>query len=408
MDAGKVSRCFRDLEPVEEAKRESMGRFACSADIFAEDLAEVYENEKSFAHWDPDGEMSDEAIRKECRHQAWVALVSELYKARNTISLSSMGLLHFRYDSNAYRSNKAGIAKVMKKHGNLSEADADALVQQLIQDGVENGALTAGNAMKPSDLESIFHSETRRVLVKQREKGEETYKNGWLPSSRTNGGYYPNNRVRRVMQALGCEAKTAVRFLDFLWKKLEFTEEFAFDLKDFQLCLNAAPHVRTWRCKCDTSCYSCIRNYYNQKIHTNLLRKQAADFLRQWQDPLIPVASGEAGKEAAPVSGVVTLTDGEDAQKDFADWAEIENNYGNELSILDGMKISRAGCLTAPTVEINGEEADAVLAWEDRQILLLNEEASQGFMDVLKACGWKVFVSDSVPDELVEILKGVD
>lgn len=1026
-------------------ERESMGRFACSADIFAEDLAEVYENEKSFAHWDPDGEMSDETIRKECRHQARVALVSELYKARNTISLSSMGLLHFRYDSNAYRSNKAGIAKVLKKHGNLSEAEADALVQQLIQDGVENGALTAGNSLKPSDLEAIFHSETRRVLVRQREKGEQTYKNGWLPSSRTNGGYYPNNRVRRVMQALGCEAKTAVQFLDFLWKKLEFAEEFAFDLKDFQLCLNSAPYVRTWRCrccgnvtvhqvkgrcvkigckgtleevspeqlqegnhytkryhgdrmkplqmrehtaqlardcqtryqqafvdgdlnalscsttfemgvdvggletvymrdippgpanyvqragragraahtaayvltyaklsshdftfykepekvisgkieapvfeienekvlyrhifavalahffalhddvychnnrcellretdeskedaktggyerlveylkppldkqlsellkrsvpqqmhdrlgitddswteklvgekgvlklaveeyrgelkylknemnaaarkgehdkieslsrmirnlesrpgngpgkkrlidfltrnnvlpkygfpvdtvelqigtlgadkvdelqlsrdlqmaiaeyapgsqiiangrmytsrylrkntsdtvswetgyytecpycgennfrtdsdearcvscgkvldqwemtleprlgfiaedaeggpvpmhrperdyktddcyvgkkggtplseqefqvgegrlllqattndslavvgfgthkvcpvcgyttdkgkpmpikhmnprgypcrnagdpwsvrlshtfktdvaavtfltpyanqkdtmlsvlyalleglsseldiertdikgclhlvrrnvsaepiytlilydavaggaghvrrivtrdgmvfqrvlkkaleivdqcKCDTSCYSCIRNYYNQKIHTNLVRKQAADFLRQWQDPLIPVASGEAGKEAAPVSGVVTLTDGEDAQKDFADWAEIENNYGNELSILDGMKISRAGCLTAPTVEVNGEEADAVLAWEDRQILLLNDEPSQGFMDVLKACGWKVFVSDSVPDELVEILKGVD
>lgn len=35
-------------------------------------------------------------------------------------------------------------------------------------------------------------------------------------------------------------------------------------------------------CGCDSSCYHCLRNYYNQKIHDNLDRKKAAAFLEQW------------------------------------------------------------------------------------------------------------------------------
>ena len=32
-------------------------------------------------------------------------------------------------------------------------------------------------------------------------------------------------------------------------------------------------------CSCDTSCYQCLRNYYNQKIHDKLSRRAASSFL---------------------------------------------------------------------------------------------------------------------------------
>ena len=35
-------------------------------------------------------------------------------------------------------------------------------------------------------------------------------------------------------------------------------------------------------CDCDSSCYRCLRNYYNQKIHDLLSRKQASSFLHHW------------------------------------------------------------------------------------------------------------------------------
>jgi hypothetical protein len=35
-------------------------------------------------------------------------------------------------------------------------------------------------------------------------------------------------------------------------------------------------------CNCDCSCYKCLRSYYNQKIHDNLDRQKAKQFLEQW------------------------------------------------------------------------------------------------------------------------------
>lgn len=43
------------------------------------------------------------------------------------------------------------------------------------------------------------------------------------------------------------------------------------------------------QCGCDSSCYHCLRNYYNQKLHDLLDRKKAAEFLREWMGELEPV-----------------------------------------------------------------------------------------------------------------------
>ena len=40
-------------------------------------------------------------------------------------------------------------------------------------------------------------------------------------------------------------------------------------------------------CGCDTSCYQCLRNYYNQKIHDKLNRRAASSFLHLWLGQMI-------------------------------------------------------------------------------------------------------------------------
>lgn len=42
-------------------------------------------------------------------------------------------------------------------------------------------------------------------------------------------------------------------------------------------------------CDCDSSCYHCLRNYYNQKIHDELNRQKAYEFLTQWVGEMQPV-----------------------------------------------------------------------------------------------------------------------
>ncbi|MCL1878952.1 MAG: DEAD/DEAH box helicase [Defluviitaleaceae bacterium] len=41
-------------------------------------------------------------------------------------------------------------------------------------------------------------------------------------------------------------------------------------------------------CNCEPSCYKCLRNYYNQKIHDELSRFSARDFLFKFTDEIVP------------------------------------------------------------------------------------------------------------------------
>ena len=46
-------------------------------------------------------------------------------------------------------------------------------------------------------------------------------------------------------------------------------------------------------CGCDTSCYQCLRNYYNQKIHDQLNRHAASVFLRPWVGQMTAMAQDD-------------------------------------------------------------------------------------------------------------------
>lgn len=49
----------------------------------------------------------------------------------------------------------------------------------------------------------------------------------------------------------------------------------------------------TKNCNCSPSCYSCLRNYYNQKIHDKLNRKYAYDFLENYIGDFEPITDDE-------------------------------------------------------------------------------------------------------------------
>ena len=58
------------------------------------------------------------------------------------------------------------------------------------------------------------------------------------------------------------------------------------DGKAFQRVLAKAVSVVD-SCRCDGSCYQCLRNYYNQKLHDNLDRRKASSFLKQWMGEML-------------------------------------------------------------------------------------------------------------------------
>jgi hypothetical protein len=55
-------------------------------------------------------------------------------------------------------------------------------------------------------------------------------------------------------------------------------------------------------CDCDCSCYKCLRNYYNQKIHDSLDRKRAAEFLKKWAGEMVPIEEQDDNLQTAVVT----------------------------------------------------------------------------------------------------------
>ena len=64
----------------------------------------------------------------------------------------------------------------------------------------------------------------------------------------------------------------------------------------YSIFMSALENMET--CNCDPSCYNCLRSYENQKIHDQLDRKLAANFLRQFKGEIVVMSSVDK-KESA-------------------------------------------------------------------------------------------------------------
>ena len=239
---------------VEEMK--DNGSYVMPVKNFVNALAKIYCDAQAFDSWEPRrSHLNQQELEDVSRKNAWLAVIGELYRSRNTISLSSMGLLHFRYNSEHYKAQEDAILAHLMENGGLTRNDADALMQRLFLDGVYTGALNAGKAysLNEAERESIFFTSTPQYLVLANQKGHKSCDHGWLPRRRENGktsAYYPNTRMHRVMKSTGWDENEAYEFLQAVWEALELGDgQFAFDVRDFVICLNEKPGTKTWRCK---------------------------------------------------------------------------------------------------------------------------------------------------------------
>lgn len=156
-------------------------------------------------------------------------------------------------------------------------------------------------------------------------------------------------------------------------------------------------------CKCEPSCYSCIRNYYNQKIHDKLDRRKAANFLHTRLGALKPV---QRESSAQNDSQTVTISGGE-AAENYRSWEEIYDNYGFEGddAVLDLCDIPRDGCVIMPEVKLGSQVCEPYLVWERSKVMLFDEPGGEE-KQMLADAGWYVDTMETDAQKLAEILKG--
>lgn len=229
------------------------GIYQISVTAFVDKLTHIFDAERTFDRWDTDRDRLDtDTLHANSVKNAWIAITSELFASRYITSLSSLGLLHFRYEKPEYMECRSDIIDLLMETG-LTENDADALMQRIFHDGVYTGSLNAGRRYNFTDeeREAMFFSKGERHMVKVKGPDCSRYVYGWSARKRDNGNYYPNTRLRRVVAATGWNDETANEFLQQLWDGVlaPADNEFAFNICDFKICINAKPGTKTYRCR---------------------------------------------------------------------------------------------------------------------------------------------------------------
>lgn len=223
------------------------GRDTVSVTEFALRLARFFEVNRCFADWDEDSQDAG-LIQAKSTSNAWVALLNEMFNARRSTSLVSLGVLYFEYTKND------GFASAFQEEYGIPEEDARALWELLVQDGIFTGALYAsGQPLTAVEREYVFFSpvEKKLRLMKTAADSKHSWISGWRGRKRTNGNYYVNSKLLRLSRALDISLEDADELLGAYWNEIlaPDTEEYQFNAKDFRIRIGGTPGVQFYRCK---------------------------------------------------------------------------------------------------------------------------------------------------------------
>ena len=224
------------------------GRSSVGMEEFIDELARWYEDKRCFVQWDAAEEQESGSLTAVSRRNAWIGVLNEMFSARRSTSLVSMGVLYFEYTRND------PVVENFQKGFGLEPSDARALLELLAQDGVFSGALdTKAVKLNEAEREYIFFSQHPKKLVKVRTASEaqKSLLSGWQGRTRTNGNYYPNTRMTRLTRALGISDLDADALLGDYWDGVfrPDTEEFVLSAGDFRVRIGGTEGTNFYRCK---------------------------------------------------------------------------------------------------------------------------------------------------------------
>ena len=226
------------------------GRDSVPVAEFADALRRYYEERRCFVEWESADKQDSQtlsAISQESRRNAWIAILNEMYNARRSTGLVSLGVLSFEYSGNDE------FAEAFGNSFDLDARDARALLELLVQDAVFSGAIkTSSQNLDAADREYIFFTPAERklVLMKTAEMSSQTWITGWRGRKRSNGNFYLNSRILRLTRALHAlddpsrpmSAEEADELLRDYWDNVfrPETEQFSLNANDFRVRIGGA------------------------------------------------------------------------------------------------------------------------------------------------------------------------
>ena len=226
------------------------GTTCISVKAFVDKLTRFFDDNESFETWNSYGEKKDyDSMHQRNQGQAWIAVLDEMFNARRSTSLPSLGYISFEYKDNE------NYCDAVAQEYNLTPSEAKSLLNLLVMDAVYVGAVCPGPSfsLSPAERDYIFFSEIEKhmVLRKTEDNVKRAHLGAWAGRKRENGNYFPNFRITRLVQSIGCSADEADAFLADYWHGVfqPNKEEFILSAEDFNIRINGDPQMKFYRCR---------------------------------------------------------------------------------------------------------------------------------------------------------------
>ena len=177
-------------------------------------------------------------------------------------------------------------------------------------------------------------------------------------------------------------------------------------------------------CDENTSCYNCLRNYYNQSYHNKLVRKLAMDIIKRLLFEIEGVSESyqnerwcwnshvlDSNKKMKLILGSDGRNPGIETSEEI--WSDLLDDCceENEITIINKLKNNSPKSISNPfynktvNIEDTGESFFANLIWNDRQVILFLNNEFNDYMLAMKT-GWDVYCTKEEFD-IFELLEKV-
>ena len=235
-------------------EKDKLAKQDIGLDTFIKKLKNYFSNNRTFSK----SIKSNDDVDYDSERNATIAVLNELVRHTSSTSLSALGILQFEYLGN----NDFIVDKLHRKL-NVSKEKIKNLLNILVFDAVKSGCITPADneILNAEDRNYIFYSEKEPLIVLNKDRDNRNNYYAWLPTKRLNGKsiFYKTNKLRYVMDTLGCDEKTANTFLTEYFEyllnnshklaRINSEDTYAFNIKDFVLKSYLNPAAKWYRCK---------------------------------------------------------------------------------------------------------------------------------------------------------------
>lgn len=223
-------------------------------------LSAYFSNKRCFAL----SNLDNSNLHVKSHKNAWIAMINELARFNSPTSLTSLGILQFKYIGNTDI-----LVDMISSRYNANKQSIYNMLNLLMFEIVKAGAICSDNDTDIDDnaREYIFYSSLQKCITKYKSpENNKSHIIGWMPRSKKGKNeFYRSNKLNYVMKCLNINEHEANDFLDEYFEYLtnpaginEYCLEdknkdgnYVLPAKYIQVCINGVKNTSWYKCsKC--------------------------------------------------------------------------------------------------------------------------------------------------------------